>query len=282
MVKQKGLVYIHGKFLPLEKASLPITDLAVQRGVGLFETLRTYHKIPFALDERLRRLNKSARFLGFKPIYSSNFIRKKVFEGLREVKADEAVVKIILTGGDGLSLNLEGRSRLLILFFRLHKWSKAYYEKGIRLKTFKFSRVLPELKSLSYLAAVFAQQKARKAGFDEALLLDEKNRILEGANFNFTILKNRKLIVPAEGVLNGMTMEIAIRLAQSLGFKTIRRALKYQELKQAEEAFVTSATREVMPVAQVDKIKIGNGRPGKYTKRLLVLYRDYANRKRKD
>lgn len=281
-MKQKGLVYTKGKFLPLKKAYLPITDLAVQRGTGLFETLRTYKKIPLALDKRLQRLFKSAKFLGFKLDYSLQFIKAKAILGIKKIKPGEVLVKIIITGGDSDGLIPQGSSRLLILFLPFRAFPSWQYEKGIKVLTIRLCRPLPSLKSLSYISAVVAYQEALRKGYDEALYLDKGGCILEGTNFNFAIIRNTKLIVPKGGLLGGMTMGIVMRLAPECDLKVIRRGIKYSELKSADEAFITSATREIMPVVRVDRIKIGNGKPGKYTKRLLVLYRDYANRKRKE
>lgn len=274
----KGIVFAETKFVPLTKAAVPITDLAVQRGTGLFETLRTYHKAPLALAERLARLQRSAKFIGFRHAPSAKFIKAKVFAGLKKVSAREALIKIILTGGDSHRLVPEGRARLFILFTPFAPWPPSYYQKGIKVLTTKYFRTLPELKSVSYLSAVLAQQRAVRAGSQEALYLDEKNYLLEGTTFNFALVQKNALVVPKDGILEGVTMNIVMNLAKKRGLRISRRTVEYAELKSADEAFITSATREVIPVVKVDKIKIGKGTPGRWSKVLLADYRNYAQK----
>lgn len=275
-MNNSGLVFADNRFVPLKKAAVPITDLAVQRGTGLFETLRTYNKIPLALEERLRRLRKSAKFLDLKFGFAQNFIRKKIFEGIKKFQASEVLIKIIVTGGDSHALIPEGSARLYILFLPFVPWPRRFYQKGIKIATTRLSRMLTEIKSLSYLPAVVAYEQALNRGFDEAVFVNEKNNILEGTTFNFALIKNKKLITPKTGMLEGVTMDIVLKVAPFCALNTVRRAISYAELKKADEAFITSATREVIPVVKVDQTRIGSGRPGPYTKQLLTSYRNYA------
>ncbi len=271
-----AVAFIKNKFVSLQEAALPVTDLAVQRGVGLFETLRTYHKIPFTLDERLRRLVRGAKSLGFNLRHSPQEIRAKVLAGLKKIKAREVLIKIILTGGDSHTLLPEGPARLIILFRPLKAWPARFYKTGIKVATTRFSRMLPEFKSLSYLSASYAQRQARNRGFVEAVLRNEKNEVLEGTTFNFAVIKKQQLITPREGILDGVTMNLVLRLARRAGLVVARRPIKYREFPQVDEAFIASATREVIPVVWVDKFKIGTGRPGPYSQKLLAAYRQNA------
>ncbi|MBI4050840.1 MAG: aminotransferase class IV family protein [Candidatus Doudnabacteria bacterium] len=277
MVKE-GIAFVETKFVPLEKAKISATDLAVQRGTGLFETLRTYGKAPLALRERLERIFESAEILGFKLRFSQTGLTKKVLEGIDKLKVREVLVKIIVTAeashrGFGL---VPEKTKLVILFSPFVPPPRKHYEKGIEIFTTKLKRPLPEIKSLSYLSAVVAHRRAKKAGFDEAVYLDLRNNILEGTTFNFAIIKNKTLVTPIHGILEGITMDIVLGLAAKAGLAVKRQEIRYADLKKAQEAFITSASREVMPVVKVDKIKIGNGRPGVYAKLLLQKYREFA------
>lgn len=274
----KGIAFAETKFVPLEKAVVPVTDIAVQRGTGFFETLCTYDKVPFLLDERIARLLRSAKYMGLRQAPSARFIRAKVFAGLKKFKYREALIKIILTGGDSGGLVPEGRARLYILLMPFVPWPRAAYARGIKIYTGKYSRTLPELKSIGYLSAVLAQQRAERAGYDEALYLDQENHILEGTTFNIGLVKKNRLIVPEDGILEGFTMKIVMRLAQKRRLPVVRRLVKYAELRSADEVFITSASREVIPVRKIDRITVGKGVPGPWSRLLLADYRNYAQR----
>ncbi|MDP3741272.1 MAG: aminotransferase class IV, partial [bacterium] len=125
----------------------------------------------------------------------------------------------------------------------------------------------------------------------------DKGNVLEGTNFNFAVIKSATspalrassprqgrrgtLITPKENVLEGLTMREVIKIARQLGMRVELRNMRYKELKTADEAFITSATREVIPVRKIDKINIGNGKPGKWSKILLEKYREKAKQRKK-
>ena len=167
-MKQSGIAFVGDKFVPLRRASIPITDLAVQRGIGLFESLRTYDGKAFALDLRLQRLLASAKYLGLKvgTSISAKFIHRVIKLGLKKVKFGESLIKIVLTGGDSDGLRVQNFSRLFVIFSPLHLWPEKYYEQGIKLKTVKFAREFTHLKSLSYLIPSLADSEAKKSRFE--------------------------------------------------------------------------------------------------------------------
>lgn len=274
----QGLAFINGKFVPLKKAVIPVMDIGLQRGYGVIEVLRTYARRPLAIDEHLRRLELSAKLINLKLPYNLALIRERVYAGLKKSKSGETLVKIILTGGDGAGLLSHGAPRLLILFLPYHPYADSYFQKGIRIMTSVFTRFEPKVKYLDYLWGVVSMKKALSKRFDEVLYMDNQKDILEGTTFNFGIVKNKKLIAPDKEVLGGITMAIAIKLARKLGLKIERRKIRYKELATADEAFITSTVREIMPVVQVDKIKISNGKPGKYTQKLLEEFRAEASK----
>ncbi|HZS42716.1 MAG TPA: aminotransferase class IV [Candidatus Paceibacterota bacterium] len=273
----KGIVFDAQKraFIPLEKAAVPITDIAFQRAAGVFETLLSYNGKPFHLREHLKRLQVSAKLLGIKEHYLLSYLEEKVRLGLGKIKAPIVSVKIIITGGDSSYLSLENDPRLYIIFnpFNPEKfWPKYAFEKGVSLLTTPILRTLPSVKSLNYVGAVVSNQTAvRKKYYDS--LYATKDHILEGTTFNFAIIIKNNLITPADQVLDGITMQVAMKLAKKIGLNVFEKNITFKELRQAEEAFLTSSYREVMPVVRVDNIKIGSGRPGPYSQRLEELYR---------
>lgn len=277
----KGVVFINNKFVPLQKAAVPVTDLAVQRGYGASEVFRTYHRIPFELDSHLRRLERSLKLLHLPLSVSRSKLEQIIAQGTRRLPHGEVLVKILVTGGPGDHIMPLGRPSLIVIFTPNHMSPLALYRRGLALKTFFFHPYMPFAKTVNYLHAILAQVDARKAGYDEALFHGPHGGITEGTTYNFALIKRARVITPRAGVLKGITMDVALRVAKTLGFKVVRRQLSERDLRSCDEAFTTSTMREVMPVVRVDKILIGRGKPGKYAKLLLEAFRNYAGNKNK-
>lgn len=271
---KKPLFFLNNGFLPSDQAKIPITDLAIQRGYGVFETLRTYKGRPFRLKEHLERLLQSARLIELPLSYSIGFLTEKVHQTLAKNNYPESTIKIIITGGDSKdTISPNGQPNLCILVTKLHPYPSSCYQKGVSLITFPHQRFLPEAKNLNYSTAVLAQILARKQGASEALYVSPNNFILEATTSNFFLVKDGKIVTPAENILKGVTRQEAIEIAKDLKLPYEVRKVKISELKSAHEAFLTSSIREIMPVVRVDKIKIGNGKPGKITLKLLSKFR---------
>jgi branched-subunit amino acid aminotransferase/4-amino-4-deoxychorismate lyase len=278
----KGIAYVGEKrrFVPLRSAVVPVTDRIVSRGTGVFEVLRAYNRVPFELDAHLVRLQSSLKIGNLPQLQRSEFIKKKISEGLRRFNQD-VFIKILFTGGEGQYLRREGPPRFFILFWPVSKPRHDEYEKGLKLATVVYSRYLHLGKFTDYSFACNAYEKAIKKGFDDVLYIDEKNYILEGTTFNFGIIKGGQLITPKDDVLQGITVATVLKLAPKLGLKSVRRPIKYSELRAASEAFVFSTLREIMPVAKVNNLKIGHGKPGNYYPQLFHLFKSYAENKTK-
>lgn len=271
---KKPIWFHNDKFVPAKKLKIPITDLAVQRGYGVFETQRTYNGRVFKLKEHLDRLFNSAKIISLSLPWSKKFIEEKVYETLGKNKFPESLVKIIITGGQTRdSILPQGRPNLCILVFGLRPRKEELYQKGVKVITFSHQRFLPKAKTLDYQAAVIARGLAKKKGAEEALYVDPQSFISEATTSNFFLVKGGKIITPKEGILYGVTRSEVIRIAKDLGFQVEEREVKLSELKTAQEAFLTYTSREIVPVVLVDKLKIGNGKPGKITLKLLRQFR---------
>jgi branched-chain amino acid aminotransferase len=277
-MKQLGVAYVSdsNNFQSIDKACVPLTDTGFQRGVGVFEVLITYKGKPMALKEHLERLKRSSKAIGLKQVYSSEFIEQKILEGISKVPLDQIMIRIIITGGDSNNFLFKTDPRLAILFLPLKSYPEFYFTKGVKLLSSKLQRIVPEIKSLNYLAGHLAFHAALKKGYHEGIYVDRHGEILEGTTFNFAIIVGNTVISPEEGILPGITIEIALKLAKKLGLRIQRRPIHVRELPYANEAFLTSSNREIMPVVQVDDIKIGDKKPGPVTCKLLEEYRKLA------
>jgi branched-chain amino acid aminotransferase len=266
------ICYVNGNFVPLEEAYLPVQDLAILRGYGVFDFMRTYDGKPFKLHEHLLRLENSARLIQLDMPASVAEIEQIVHETLRRNSLPETNVRVVLTGGvstDGITPI--SRPGLIVLVTPLHTYPAECYEKGIKVITVKIDRYLPDAKTINYIPAILALKKAKAAGALEALYLNQQGHILEGTTTNFFIFHSNQLITPQDGILPGLTRDVVLALAQR-HFEVVEQAVTFEDVRQADEAFISASNKEIMPVHHVDDLMIGNGRPGPQTQLLMEQF----------
>jgi branched-chain amino acid aminotransferase len=124
---------------------------------------------------------------------------------------------------------------------------------------------------LNYIGAIVAMQRAAPQGAVEALYLDGQDRLTEGTRANLFVVRHGEVITPRDGVLKGITRQVVLELAAQ-EFVVVEGPIHYRDLQSVDEAFLTSTTKEVLPVVQIDDHQIGNGRPGPVTQRLMELF----------
>lgn len=274
--------YFNGKYIESQKLSLPLlSDLTgTIRGYRIFTACKTVNGRVFCLNEHIKRLSSSAKQILMKLPYGSRELKEivqKVVERNKRFKKD-LLLEIICSGGPASSNGIvpEGKSAIYILVLPLKMPPSWWYEKGISLATYPYQRQWPEVKTLNYIGAVIAHKtNVKKFKAQEALFIspEDKETILEGTTFNFFIVKHKTLITPPlDGrILSGITRAVVIKLAKRTKVKVMESNFKLKDLKNADEAFLTSSTRNIVPVIRVDNIKIGSGSPGETTLKLSQL-----------
>jgi branched-chain amino acid aminotransferase len=275
------LYYVNERFVPASAAAIGVGDLGLVRGYGVFDVLRTYQRAPFALRRHIERLARSAEQIDLPLPAPLEKIEQLVHETLARNAAIEpqvdVTVRIIVTGGSSGSFMLpEGEPSLLIIVAPVRTVAARLYEEGASLITVDVPRFMPSVKSINYVSAIRGQTLAKQAGAVEALYCTAEGVISECTTSNFFIVRAGQLITPDQDVLAGITRNVALELAADLGDVRLRPILR-AELSAVDEAFITSTTKEIMPVVRVDNIQIGNGRPGPYTQRLAEQFRTYAH-----
>jgi branched-chain amino acid aminotransferase len=267
------LYYINGEFVPASQAALRLDDLGLVRGYGVFELLRTYGPQPFGLQAHLERLQRSAAQIELALPWSLADLDAIVRETLARNDPTDVTIRIIVTGGVSSNFLMpEGRPSLLVMLAAVKPLPEHLYSKGASLITFDGPRFMPTVKTLNYITAVRGQQRARAAGAIEALYCDASGVITECTTSNFFLFHGDQLVTPAEDVLPGVTRAAVLTLAADL-FEIVQRPIHRSELRVADEAFITSTTKEIMPIVRIDAQQIGDGRVGKRTQRLLEHFR---------
>ena len=264
------IYYIDGEFVPAEHAVIPVTDLAVLRGLGAFELLRTYGGRPFALEAHLKRLIASTQKMGLALPGDSDHIKQIVLDTLaRNRHLEEANIRIIITGGTSVDfMTHQGQPRLLVLISEMPRQPREWYTDGVKITTMTSRRILPGAKSINYLSATIALQKAREKGAVESAYVDRDGLVYECTTSNIFAFVGDRLVTPGRRILAGITRGVILQMAETM-FTIEVRDLTFAELIAAAEIFITGTNKGIVPVVRVDDVLIGEGRPGPRTRRLM-------------
>lgn len=287
------IVDVDGRLVPAEEARVSPFDGAYLYGDGVFETLRAYRGHLFALGAHLERMEREIDLLQLPVPTDSGFWKARI-EALLEANAlldQDARVRLqVGRGGDAHHDALhaapgELRASTFLVARPIPERIAVLQHEGARAITLPsaFARGnFPRVKSLNYLPSIMALRFARARGADEALALDGRQQVLEGAISNVFAVRAGALRTPAPrlGLLPGITRNLVMELAVSNGWTCVERLGEVRELLLADEAFLCNSIQEMVPLVQVDGTRIGDGRPGPVTRRLQELYRQRVEAER--
>ncbi len=269
--------YVNGEFVPAATAAFALNDLGIVRGYGVFDVLRTYGPVPFALRQHLERLQRSAAALELPLPWSLAQLEEIVHATLaRNGHPHDVSVRLVLTGGVSSNFLMpEDNPSLAVILAPVRPYPPEIYAAGGHLISIDYARFMPDVKSLNYITGVLGQKRARAAGAVEALYRTPAGEVTECTTSNFFVFRGDQLITPVAEVLQGVTRDVVLEIASDM-FDVVLAPLRYDELGKFDEAFITSTTKEVMPVVKVDDTVIGAGRPGARTQRLQAAFRQYV------
>jgi branched-chain amino acid aminotransferase len=261
-----------------------VFDRGFLYGDSVFETIRTYGGRPFELGAHVQRLARSAQRVYIDLPVPREQIAEEVERVVIAAANSESYIRVMVTRGSG-EFGLEPTNRTaplrVVIVTPLQPPSSEAYRNGIRVVTFRTRRTVDATaaagaKVANYLVSVLAMREARAAGAAEALVVDGEGCVLEGATSNVFALIGGQLVTPPEdaGILPGITRARLIEVARQLDLPLKFRALPLDELRRAEELFVSSSIRELLPVVEVDSVPVGRGVPGATTLRLLRRFRE--------
>ena len=277
-------VSIQGIVTPPAEAKVSVYDRGFLYGDGVFETLRTYRGVPFALEEHLARLEASARLVGIRLPVTLDVLAREIADVIAAAGDGDCSVRIMISRGEGpmgLDPSHAASPLRVILVEPLAPMPAAIYRSGVACVTERTERAAdaaPGAKVTNYLAGMLALQRAQARGAHEALLLDASGHVLEGVTSNFFLVIEGALLTAKTGsILEGITRAYVLRCAASLGIEAREGTIGSAEIEAASEAFLTSSLREILPVVRVDDTTIGDGSPGSITRRLHVALREVAN-----
>jgi branched-chain amino acid aminotransferase len=268
--------YIDGEFVPAAEARIPVTDLALLRGYGVFDFFRTYNGLPIQIERNLDRFRNSAGVLGMNFPWTNEELKAIIYKTIQRNGFAESGVRIIATGGDSPNfITPTGQPRLLVYVEPHQGYPQDWYDNGVKLITVNEERMMPMAKSLNYAMAVVAQQQAKAQGAIEALYKDRDGFIREGTTSNiFAYFDDGKVITPHAEILPGITRGRVLEILQA-DHTVVERGLNYSELMQAKEVIITAANKEVIPVKQIDAHHYDT-EPGPWARHMVTAFAEYV------
>lgn len=268
-------VYINGKLVPQEQATVSVFDHGLLYGDGVFEGLRAYGGKVFRLEEHVRRLYESAKAICLEIPLSEEEMCQAHNDTIAANDIQDGYIRSIVTRGAGtlgLDPNRCSDPQVIIIADAIALYPTELYEKGLEIITASTIRnhpaaLSPRIKSLNYLNNILAKMEGLKAGCVEALMLNHKGEIAECTGDNIFLVRDGVLMTPPmdAGILGGITRDAVIELAEAADIKVMKVTLTRHDLFIADECFLTGTAAEVIPVVKVDDRTIGGGTPGPVT-----------------
>jgi branched-chain amino acid aminotransferase len=295
-MKETGKIWMNGKLVPFKNAKVHVLTHALHYSTSIFEGIRCYDtpegSAIFRLPEHVDRFFNSAKMYSMKMPYSKKKISDAIVNTVKASKMKQCYIRPLAYYGYG-TMGLTPTNNKVDISISCWEWkmgeSKAGKFSGAKCKISKWIRIdsksqpMQAKSAANYSNAALARMEALNAGYDEAIMLNNKGHVAEGSAENIFVVKNGKITTPPldADILNGITRDSAIKLLKLNKSKVIEKNLRINDLLKADEIFMTGTAAEVKSVTRVNKIKIGNGKIGEFTKELQDSFMDTVMGKNK-
>lgn len=262
--------FLNGDIIPLSEAKVSVLDIGLVRGYGIYDGLAVINGKTLHFSDHWERFAKGANALNLKIPLTKKVLEEKIIEVVEKSGLSErANVRVILTGGDvidGIEFDFDKPT----LYVFADKWSPLpsfYFEKGASLVTYDYQREMSDIKTINYINAVKLQNFRKEKQALEILYI-YNDHVLECATSNIFLVKNRTLITPAENVLRGVTSKIVLELMEGV-YPVEKRKVSKGELDSADEVFITSSFKDIVPISKINDSLVGDGAVGTVTKDVM-------------
>lgn len=273
-------VYINGRFYEKKDAKISVFDHGFLYGDGVFEGIRSYNWLVFKLKEHIDRLYESAQSICLEIPTTKEKLIQAVCDTLKANQLENAYIRLIVSRGEGdLGLDprkCKGNATIIIITDKIVLYPDKLYKNGLEIITVPTIRNLPEalnpqIKSLNYLNNILAKIEAINCGYEEAIMLDSMGYVAECTGDNIFIVKRNELYTPPQcmGTLRGITRDTILEIASKKDIAVHEHVITRHEVYIADECFLTGTAAEIIPVVKVDGRRIGAGKPGKVTLKLM-------------
>lgn len=280
-------VWFDGKFVPQEKAKVPVTTHAIHYGTSVFEGIRAYwnsnNLYIFRLDDHIKRFRNSGKYYSISLNFTDDQIKKAIINLCKKNKMKKScyIRPFYFVGNYGIDLHVTEKAPTNVAIF-MFPFGDLFNKKGITAgisswRKFSVLSTPPQAKmGGNYLNSILTTQEAKQNGYDEAILLDKSGNVSEAPGENIFIIKDQTVITPplSSSALKGITRDSIFYLAEDRGYNVEIREITRSELYIADEVFLSGTAAEITPIIQIDQNKIGNGKIGKITNQIMS---DYTN-----
>jgi branched-chain amino acid aminotransferase len=286
-VNTADLIWLNGEFVAWEDAKVHVLTHALHYGTGVFEGIRAYETSQgtaiFRHQDHLDRLEKSAKLYYMELPVSKEQLREATHELIARNGFKSCYIRPLVWRGYG-PMGLNPLDNPVEAMVAVWEWGAYLGEEGkrngVRARVSSYRRIsseslVPHSKaSGQYLNSVLAKIESVKAGYEEAILLDDKGYVCEGTGENVFVIKDGVIHTPgqADGILDGINRKSCIQIARDLGYEVIERNIARAELALADEVFLTGTAAELTPMREIDDIEIGP--PGPITRAIQGVFED--------
>lgn len=245
--------YSQNQISLLENAGVPVGDLLVQRGYGIFDYLRVSNNKPLFIEAHLDRLFNSAEIMRLSIALSKEELKKIVAELIQKNNIPFSGIRLIIAGGDAPDGYTITKPHLIIIQQPLEAPPSQMATKGIQLVSHFYQRQLAEVKTTDYLMAIHLQAWMKSQGGDDILYYNNES-VSECPRSNiFMVSQDNTIVTPARNMLKGITRKNIIAVAEAHHLKLEQRDISLSEMKKAKEVFITSSTKRIIPVSRLDE-----------------------------
>lgn len=277
-------IWLDGTLVDQQDAKLSVFDHGTLYGDGVFEGIRFYNHRVFRLDDHIKRLYQSARFIMLDIPYTFDEMIKATCETVAASGLKDGYIRLVVTRGAGnLGLNPFNcpRASVYIIADKISLYDEKYYREGLELITSSVRRptpaaLSPQVKSLNYLNNIMAKTEAIRYGVLEALMLNEQGNVAECTGDNIFIVKEGVVYTPpvSDGGLDGITRRVVMEICEILHIPCVERTMNRYDLIIADECFLTGTAAEVIPVSALDGRHIGCGNERPVTQKILNKFKE--------
>ena len=273
----KPVCYLNGSWIPLSEASVPVSDLGLQRGYGLFDFLRVTENVPLYLEDHIDRFFHSADIMRLLIRNTKEEMIILIKELVQKNNLPVSGIKILLTGGnssDGYSI---AEPNFILIQKPITPTPSTIYLPGFKLVTYSFQRQMPDVKTTDYLMALQLQPWLKEKKGDD-LLYHQQGIVSECPRSNFfMVTRDNRLITPGKNILKGITRKHVLAIASEKGIVVEEREVTMEDIKMAEEAFISSSTKRIIPVTQIDDITLSPFSENSITAKLYAAFLEREN-----
>ncbi|SHN15093.1 branched-chain amino acid aminotransferase [Cyclobacterium lianum] len=265
----KPYCFAENKITNSNEASIHPLDIGLIRGYAIFDFFRTVGRHPLFLEEYLERFTQSAEKAGLPLDYSLQELRDIVYTLIEKNDHQDGGVRMVLTGGLSDNHFLPARGKLFIFCEPLMLPSREKYEKGVKLLSVEYVRPLPAIKTTNYTYPCWLSLDWKAQGAED-VVYHYKDRVSESSRSNIFLVKHGQIYTPQRDILWGITRNKVMKLAGGVGLSDFN----LDDLMGADEIFISSTTKRILPITDIDNVQIGNGHPGPVTKELMAAFLD--------